>query len=80
MANIMTCILDAFTKIYTDMPPIKTYETKFVSYILGIIVNLTNTKAGRNFFTQVNEGISVINAIITLVVCAAPSLENNLKK
>lgn len=62
------------------MPSIKTHETKFVLNILGIVANLTVTKAGCRFFSQINDGINVVNLIVSLVLCTPPSLENNLKR
>lgn len=80
MTKLMTRILGPFIELYSNsIPPIKTYETKFVLNILGIVANLTTTQAGRHFFSQVNDGINVINIVLSLVLCT-PSLENNLKK
>lgn len=81
MAKLMSSILGSFIESYSDMmPSIKTYETKFVLNILGIVANLTTTRDGCHFFSQVNDGINVINIIMSLVLCTPSSLENYLKK
>lgn len=71
----MTSILSSFIGTYDKkMPSIKTNETKFVLHILGIVANLTTTKGGCHFFSQVNDGINIVNLIVSLVLCTPPSL------
>lgn len=77
----MISILSSFIETYkNNIPSIKTLETKFVLNILGIVANLTTTKSGCHFFSQINDGIQVVNLIVSLVPCIPSSLENNLKK
>lgn len=77
----MTTILSFFIEAYNNnMPSVKTYETKFILNILGIIANLTTKEGGRHFFARVNDGIKVVDLIILLVIRAPHSLENTLKK
>lgn len=82
MAKLMTSILNYFIKTFNNnnMPSKKTHETKVVLSILGIVTNLTINKAGSHFFSQVNDGINVVNLIISLVLNIPSSLENNFKK
>lgn len=76
----MISILGSFIETYKiNIPSIKTLETKFVLNILGIIANLTTAKGGCHFFSQVNDGIQVVNLIISLVIYIPSSLENSLK-
>lgn len=79
MAKLMISILTTFIETYNKQP-IKTYDTKFVLNILGIVANLTTIKAGCHFFSQVNDGISVINLIMSMVMYAPSSLNSNLKR
>lgn len=81
MAKLFTVILSSFVETYNnEMPPVNTYETKFILNILGIIANLTTSKSGCHFFTQINDGINVINQIMCLIQCTPHSLKHNLKK
>lgn len=82
MAELMTSILNRFIKTYNNnnMPSIKSHETKVVLSILGIVANLTIKKAGRYFFSQIDDGINVVNLIISLVLNIPSSLENDFKK
>ncbi|XP_060854647.1 uncharacterized protein LOC132932342 [Rhopalosiphum padi] len=76
MAKFITNILSGFIKTYNkQMPSIKTNETQFVLLILRILANLTTTKSGCHFFSQVNDGINIINLIVSLVLCTPPSLD-----
>lgn len=75
----MISILTTFIETY-NVQPIKTYDIKFVLNILGIVANLTTTKAGCHFFSQMNDGISVINLIMSMVIYAPSSLNNNFKR
>ncbi|XP_025208184.1 uncharacterized protein LOC112603701, partial [Melanaphis sacchari] len=78
MAKFITNILSSFIKTYnTQMPSIKTNEAQFVLHILKIIANLTITKSGCHFFSQINDGINIINLIVALVLCTPP---DTLKK
>jgi len=80
MARLMNSILVSFIQTHNNkISSIETCEIKFVLNILGIVANLTTTRAGCHFFSQVNDGINVINCIVSLVLCT-PSLQNNLKK
>jgi len=80
MACLMNSILVSFIQTHNNkMSSIEPCETKFVLNILGIVANLTTTKAGCHFFSQVNDGINVVSCIVSLVLCT-PSLQNNLKK
>lgn len=81
MATFMANILSSFIKSYEykQMPSIKTNETQFVLQILRILANLTTIKSGCHFFSQVQDGIKIINLIVTLVLCTPPSI-NILKK
>ncbi|XP_022172857.1 uncharacterized protein LOC111035520 isoform X2 [Myzus persicae] len=75
MAKLITNILSSFIRSYNSkMPSIKTNEMKFVLQILRIIANLTTTKSGCHFFSQVNDGINIVNLIVSLVVYTPPSL------
>lgn len=56
------------------MPSIKTNEMRFVLHILKLVSNLTSTISGCHFFAQVNDGIAIVNQIVSLVVCTPPSL------
>lgn len=77
----MTCIISSFIKTYNvQIPSIKTYEKKFVLNILGIVANLTTTEDGCHFFTQTNDGVNIINLIVSIVICTPPSLDTNFKK
>jgi hypothetical protein len=81
MAKLFTGILSSFVETYNNqMPPINTCETKFILNILGIVANLTTSKSGCHFFTQINDGINLVNHIVTLVLCTPYSLKHNLKK
>lgn len=81
MAKLITCILSSFIKTYNDqISPIKTYDSKFVLNILGIVANLTTTEDGCHFFTQTNDGVNIINLIMSLVICTRSSLDTNYKK
>lgn len=81
MAKLMNSILISFIETYNNnMPSMETCETKFVLNILGIVANLTTTRAGCHFFSQVNDGINVINLIVSLVLHIPFSLQNTLKK
>jgi len=81
MATFIANILSSFIKSYEyqQMPSIQTKETQFVLQILRILANLTTTKSGCHFFSQVNDGINIVNLIVTLVLCIPPS-NNILKK
>jgi len=80
MAKLMNSILVSYVETCNNkMSSIEICETKFVLNILGIVANLTTTTAGCYFFSQVTDGINIINLIVSLVVCT-PSLQNNLKK
>lgn len=79
MVKLMISILTTFIETY-NVQPIKTYDTKFVLNILGIVANLTTTKAGCHFFSQVNDGINVINLIMSMVMYAPSTLNSNLKR
>ncbi|CAH1725158.1 unnamed protein product [Aphis gossypii] len=80
MATFIANILSSFIKSYEyqQMPSIQTKETQFVLQILRILANLTTTKSGCHFFSQVNDGINIVNLIVTLVLCTPPS--NNILK
>lgn len=81
MAKIFTSVLSSFVETYNNqMPPVKTCETKFVLDILGIVANLTTSKSGCHFFTQISDGINVVNLIVSLVPYIPYSLKHNLKK
>lgn len=84
MAKLMSSILSSFIEFYDNtnnlMPSTKTHETKFVLSILGIVANVTTTQAGSKFFVEVNDGIDVINHIVSLILCTPSSHTNNLKK
>jgi len=80
MAKLITNILSSFINTYNkNMPSIKANETKFLFNILRLVANLTTTKDGCHFFSQVNDGINIVNLIVSLVLCTPHSL-NNLKK
>jgi len=81
MATFIANILSSFIKSYEykQIPSIKTNETQFVLQILRILANLTTTKSGCHFFSQVYDGINIVNLIVTLVLCTPPSI-NILKK
>jgi len=49
------------------MPSIKTDEIKFVLHMLRIAANLTSTKNGCHFFSQVNDGIEIVKTVVSLV-------------
>lgn len=77
----MISVLKSFNEKYNnEIPPIKTYETKFVISMLGIVANLTTTKDGCRFFSQANDGINVVQHIIFLVSYSYLESEMYLKK
>jgi len=78
MAKLITDILGSFIRKYNKkmkMPSLKSNEMKFVLHILRIVANLTTTKRGCHFFSQVNDGINIVNLIVSLVVYTPPSLD-----
>jgi len=76
MAKLIANILSSFIRKYNKkMPSEKSNEMKFVSHILRVVANLTTTKSGCHFFSQVNDGINIVNIIVSLVVCTPPSLD-----
>lgn len=77
----MVSVLTDFIKTCNNkIPSIKTYETKFVLSMLGIVANVTTTKEGCRFFSLVDDGANVIHLIVSLVLCTHISQENHLKK
>lgn len=74
MAKLINNILISFIRRFNNkMPSIKTNEMKFVLHMLKIVANLSSTKCGCHFFSQVNDGINIVNLIVSLVVYTPPS-------
>lgn len=74
MAKLINSILSSFIRRYNKkMPSIKTVEMKFVLHMLKIVANLTTTKSGCHFFSQVNDGINIIKTVVSLVLYTPPS-------
>lgn len=74
MAKLITNILSSFIRRFNNkMPSIETNEIKFVLHMLKIVANLSSTKSGCHFFSQVNDGINIVNLIVSLVFYTPPS-------
>ncbi|XP_060866820.1 uncharacterized protein LOC132942446 [Metopolophium dirhodum] len=74
MAQLITNMLSSFIRRYNNkMPSIKTNEMKFVLHMLRIVANLSTTESGCHFFSQVNDGINIVNLVVSLVLYTPPS-------
>lgn len=74
MAKLITNILSSFIRRFNNtMPSIKTNEMKFVLHMLKVVANLSSTKSGCLFFSQNNDGINIVNLIVSLVLNTPPS-------
>jgi len=74
MAQLITNMLSSFIRRYDNkMPSIKTNEMKFVLHMLRIVANLSTTESGCHFFSQVNDGINIVNLVVSLVLFTPPS-------
>jgi len=74
MAKLITNMLSSFIRRYNKkMPSIKTNEMKFVLHMLRIVANLSTTKKGCHFFSKVNDGINIVNIVVSLVLHTPPS-------
>jgi len=68
---MLSCFIQRFNK---KMPSIKTNEMKFLLHILRIVANLSTTESGCHFLSQVNDGINIVNLVVSLVLHTPPSL------
>ncbi|XP_029342843.1 uncharacterized protein LOC100574889 [Acyrthosiphon pisum] len=74
MAQLITNMLSCFIRQYNNkMPSTKTNQMKFVLHMLRVVVNLSTTESGCHFLSQVNDGINIINLIVSLVLHTPPS-------
>lgn len=81
LSEIIINVLTSFNDTYqTKIPTTDTEETRFILSIIGLVANLSTVDAGRQFFSQNNNGKNVIKLITTIVSHTLSPSGNKWKK
>lgn len=77
----MIGVLLSFDDTYiTNTPITDSIETRFVLSIIGLVVNLSTTDTGREFFSKNDNGKNVMQLILHIVHRIPSPSGNQLKK
>ncbi|XP_050436299.1 uncharacterized protein LOC126843042 [Adelges cooleyi] len=80
LTQMIVHVLKSFNETYRVIPTADTNEVRFVLSVIGLVANLSTTDAGREMFSNTENGNKVVKLIICILSRIPSPSGNHLKK